>query len=191
MLDRVSEITRNELHVQCEMEERRPFTLNEHYFIRSKEENYTKLVALRQPDLNSPSSIYLPGTQTIISKSQLLGQLATFGFSVKNFEQLSRLRDPDEFAQELLVISEVLAYFKVAFKRMIDAIPMRIEQHFILGFCKLMEDGLIGDLGLVGEGGLKKCETWAADNPEIKAQRENLLRQKEILVRADEILMTI
>lgn len=74
---------------------------------------------------------------------------------------------------------------------MIDAIPMRIEQHFILGFCKLMEDGLIGDLGLVGEGGLKKCEAWAADNPEIKAQRENLLRQKEILVRADEILMTI
>ena len=184
MLDEVSRITRKEIKVQCTMEKRRPFTMNEHYFIQSKSDKYSSLLNLRRPPQTHP----VHGAQ---GKKDILAQLALYGFPLKSFEQLTRLYDPDKYEEELRVISEVLAYFKVAYKRMIDAIPMRIEHHFIHGFLDMVKERLISELGLIGENGFKKCALYAADNPDIQAQREDLLRQRNILINANEILGSI
>ena len=48
MLHAISEKTREEIGVQCEMEKRRPFTMNEHYFMQSNSGKYTQLINLRR-----------------------------------------------------------------------------------------------------------------------------------------------
>jgi hypothetical protein len=45
---------------------------------------------------------------------------------------------------EKALISEVLAYFKVAYKRIIDNIPMRIEQHFVSAFSDMVKSQFPG-----------------------------------------------
>ena len=202
MLNAISKETRHEIRVQCEMEKRRPFTLNEHYFIQCKANKYTQLINLcrkaQSKPQESPAPPGVPASQyhvstnhKVLEKQDLLNQLAFYGFKVKSFEQLARLHDPDEYEEELRVISDVYAYFKVAYKRMIDAIPMRIEQHFVHGFSERVRDRLICELGLVGEGGLQKCKMFAKDPPEIQGRREELLRQRDILNNASNILRSI
>jgi len=194
MLDEVSSKTRDEIKIQCVMEKRRPFTMNEHYFIQSKSDKFTSLVNRRRapPSARIPASLSPTASSTAKwTQSDFLTVLAAYGFPVKSFDDLARLYDPDKYEEELRVISDVLAYFKVAYKRMIDAIPMRIEQHFIHGFYEMMKDQLISELGLVGESGLKNCEMFSADNPDVRAQREHLMRQRDILIKATEILAGI
>ena len=42
--------------------------------------------------------------------------LRALGYDVNNEAELDRLRPPDEYEQELIVVAEVRAYFQVAYK---------------------------------------------------------------------------
>ena len=167
---------------------RRPFTLNEHYFIQCKADKHTQLVNIRRQAQRNPGpetsfpiipalnrqAIPLSTNNRHIDEQELLIQLGRLGYKIKFLDQLARLHDPDIYEAELRPISSVLAYVKFAYKRMIDTIPMRIEHHLVHGFAERVRDRLITELGLVGEGGLQKCKMLATDNPEIEGRREDL-----------------
>jgi hypothetical protein len=103
-------------------------------------------------------------------------------------KQLDRLYDPDEYEAELTVISEVLAYFEIASKRIIDVMPMLFETRLAVNFEEDIRKTLAAKLGLVGEFGLENCLRYAVDEPDIRSKREDLNRQKEILSNAFAII---
>jgi hypothetical protein len=112
MLDAVSHKTREEIQIQCEMEKRRPLTMNEHYFVRCKGDKYTKLVNLRRPLRTSRTESHSVSSNVPIrslTKQELVVLLVANGFPFKSVEHSARLYDPDEYEEELRVISEVLA----------------------------------------------------------------------------------
>jgi hypothetical protein len=179
------------------MEKFAPFTTNDNYFLKAKQEKYTYLINRRQRTTTQQATTQPTSDQStaprksLLTDDELLAELAARGRAIKSLSELSRLEEPDKYEKELRVISEVLAYFRVAYKRIIDNITMRIEQHFVRAFSDMVKMQLISELGLVGEGGVRRCAVLAADPPEVHAKREEILRQWEILEKAQEILQSI
>ena len=123
-----------------------------------------------------------------LTDNQLLSVLAERGYYLSSVEDLIRLQPPDDYSQELRVIAEVKAYFKAAYKRIIDVVPMVIESTFLEGFATELGISLIQNLGLIGEGGFEKCVRYASDGRDIEEKRTSLRRQLEILTQATCIL---
>src|SRR5437667_10560839 len=99
MLHAISEKTREEIGVHCEMEKRRPFTMNEHYFMQSNSGKYTQLINLRRSKIHqdtsnttaNPLSQYPPApvaaNHKFLAQQELLNELARHGLKVKSLEQ--------------------------------------------------------------------------------------------------------
>ena len=185
MMDEALHKTEEELRVQCKIETRYPFTMNEEHLIRYHGQKYGEILdfLLPVPD-NQPSENDIKG---------LLEKLRSVsGVSISSLESLLKnLRVPNEYAEELNVVSGALAYFEIACQRVIDSVPMRIEEHLVYDFSKSVEEKLDDTVGLVGEGGAERCAAWVKDDPKIEFKRDNLAQQKEILVKAIEILGSI
>ena len=112
------------------------------------------------------------------------------GVPVQSAEEFLLELGSGKYSKEFHVISGALAYFQVASQRMIDVIPMRIEQHLIYDFAESVKK-LDEILGLVGEGGEKRCKEFMVEDPKVHIERKELQEQKDILVKASEILGTI
>ena len=176
--------TEKELRIQCEMETRYPFTMNETYLIQTHGNKYREVLRfhLPTPDLSpTPDAV-----NEVLEKLPLV-----CGIAVSLEELLRQLKVPSAYAEELLVVSGALAYFEIACQRMTDAVPMRIEQHLIYEFAQCVEKTLDDAVGLVGNGGEEKCAEWVKDEPKIEFERENLHQQNEILENASKILRDI
>jgi len=182
MLEEAVRNTEKELRIQCEMETRYPFTMNETYLIQTHGNKYREVLRfhLPTPDHMSPSPEAV---------NQFLEELRLVcGVAVSLPGLLRKLEVPSAYAEELLVVSGALAYFEIACQRMTDAVPMRIEQHLIYEFAQCVEQTLDDALGLVGNGGAEKCAEWVKDEPKTEFERENLRQQNEILENASKIL---
>lgn len=93
-------------------------------------------------------------------------------------------------AQPLLpIICRAAAYFPIASRRIIDVIPMCIENEFLLAFGGALNERLATKLGLIGRTDmLDVCTTYAAEDPEVQKRRRRLKDEKKILEQALEIL---
>ncbi|KAF9220693.1 hypothetical protein BS17DRAFT_882330 [Gyrodon lividus] len=60
-------------------------------------------------------------------ESEALDYLSRAGYKGLSVDDLARLLPPDAFEDELIVMADVRAYFHVAYKRIIDHIPLKIE----------------------------------------------------------------
>ena len=183
------------------MESRRPFTLNHTDYGTSKEQNITDFAHLRNgnPSPLVPISTSKHTIRDIYGNSQsirsegdsddtLLGLLTAKGYRISSTKQLARLHDPDEYEAELNVISEVLAYFEISSKRIIDVMPMIFETVFARNFQRDIRKVLTSKLGLVGEFGLENCARYVVDEPIVRMKREHLNERKATLSKALEIL---
>jgi hypothetical protein len=112
---------------------------------------------------------------------------------LKNFSN-SQLRDwyrADPYQKEMDIISGAGAYFQVAYKRIIDVIPMCIENEFLVGLGVALRDALERKLGLVATSHDKieaNCEKYVAENGAIKEKRRKLEETKRILTDALNII---
>jgi hypothetical protein len=197
MLEKAAEETRKQIQLYCTMEQRRPFTLNHNDFNASKEGLLTDFAHLRRQSSNffSPSS---SSTHTVrgehgishtlssngVGEDALLSLLTAKGYHITSTKQLARLHDPDEYAEELTVISQVLAYFEISSKRIVDLMPMIFETVFARQFGDELRKRLTSNLKLVGECGLENCAKYARDEPDVQSKRQEYNRQKETLSRA-------
>lgn len=181
LLDVAAGKTRDELRIQCEIETRYPFTMNENHLVRAQVKKSEQIADILFP---APTNVSAAAMKEVLEK---LGSID--GFPVTSSEELSRkLRVPSNYTKELDVISGALAYFEIASQRMIDIVPMRIEQHLVYDFSKSVQEKLEDTLRLTGNGGEERCAVLAVDNPDIELKRNSLHKQREILVKADEIL---
>lgn len=188
MLDKVVEVTHEEIKLCCTQEIHRPFTMHKTEYIKAKGENMTAFAKLRHtqslPDLsftltdNNNVSRHYPATE-----ENLLKVLEAFGHHLSSSDGLALLFN-DEYQAELDVISHITAYFEISAKRVIDEIPQVFETVFAQGFGNTLAKELTVNLNLIGEKGVENCAKYVRDDPSVEGRRRYLLRQREILEKA-------
>lgn len=97
---------------------------------------------------------------------------------------------PNEYDTELDLISSVLAYIKIALRRVADIIPMLIEENLQTKLGDKIDEQLRATF-LEGEDRDMKCTAYLQDDPREIAKREELSKKMEILKLATEELMKV
>ncbi|KDQ56136.1 hypothetical protein JAAARDRAFT_158878 [Jaapia argillacea MUCL 33604] len=110
-----------------------------------------------------------------------LTALADIGYTGLHVEDLGRLHSYDEYEREMEVMAEVRAYFQVAYKRIIDHIPMFIDLVFVKGMARELQPFLISKIGLVSPGASERCASLLAEDREIVNKRDEMLARKKRL----------
>ncbi|KAJ7074736.1 P-loop containing nucleoside triphosphate hydrolase protein [Mycena amicta] len=97
------------------------------------------------------------------------------------------LRDPvryqreiEEYAEELLLMSKVRAYWQIAYQRIIDYVPLLIEHEFNQGLVEGLQGALFEQL-VEGSDVATRMQELLAENPQISAQRSSLQNRLERL----------
>jgi len=112
--------------------------------------------------------------------------LADIGFSVGP-EDLNKLHGADEYELELVVMAEVNAYFEIASKRVIDAVPLRIAQRYLHGISSSCLKTLVQKLELGSSTATIKCAQYLMGDPGVARAREEQTARKRRLesIRAE------
>ncbi|KAI0698694.1 P-loop containing nucleoside triphosphate hydrolase protein [Earliella scabrosa] len=155
-----------------------PFTQNTHYFADKRDQQLAQYKRAR-PKANSSNFNFSSGA-TAGTVPEALAALARLGFTVKE-EDLGKLNPPDEFQEELEVMAEVRAYFQVAYKRVIDYVPLSIDSYFLYAFAEGLQEVLFAKLELGAPSADKKCAAYIAEEPGIVALRSEVFTKKRRL----------
>ncbi|EMD31064.1 hypothetical protein CERSUDRAFT_60537 [Gelatoporia subvermispora B] len=113
--------------------------------------------------------------------SDAFSALAALGYHGITAEDLPKLRPPDEYEEELQVMAEVRAYFQVAYKRVIDYVPLSIDHTFLYTFAEALQPYLIERLGIGSQNAAARCQAYISEDPHVIAQREELMGRKKRL----------
>lgn len=77
----------------------------------------------------------------------------------------------------------------MAYKRFVDNVPKVIDEQFVLGIARGLQDALASGLGLDSHDAHERCAKWLAEPPRVAEKREKLVaRQKRLLAAQDELL---
>ncbi|KDQ34204.1 hypothetical protein PLEOSDRAFT_1061762 [Pleurotus ostreatus PC15] len=96
---------------------------------------------------------------------------------------------PESYADELQVMANVRAYFQVAYKRIIDAVPLAIERDLNRALSVSLSDALVQSL-FEGPDMVNRMRNLVSEDPAIEQRRAELARRKgqldEIRTRLEE-----
>ncbi|KII84204.1 hypothetical protein PLICRDRAFT_46578 [Plicaturopsis crispa FD-325 SS-3] len=138
----------------------------------------------------SPSPFVLPVPQPnpVDKLNAALAALADLGYSGITAEDLGKLNPPDEYETELEAMAEVRGYFQVAYKRVIDNVPILIDLLFVKAVSKDVQSFLVTKLGLGTANATARCAQYLAEDPNIVQRRDELVARKKRLENvADEL----
>ncbi|KAI0027599.1 P-loop containing nucleoside triphosphate hydrolase protein [Vararia minispora EC-137] len=112
--------------LQCELT---AYTQNTHYLQTCKDRWLSRYRDMRLG--NSPQQV----DQDV--QNELFAVLAKAGRPGLGVHDLARLNEPDKFDTEMEVMAEVRGYFQVAYKRVIDVVPMLIDLTFLYKYAQI------------------------------------------------------
>ncbi|PSR74398.1 hypothetical protein PHLCEN_2v9906 [Hermanssonia centrifuga] len=124
-----------------------------------------------------------------VLQNTALSALAALGFHVTATD-LGKLHPPDIYEEELEVMAEVRAYFQVAYKlskidehfwggqRIIDYVPMSIDNVLLSAFAESLQACLIEKLGLGSPNCATRCAMYLSEDPSVVAKRDELKSRK-------------
>ncbi|KAI9058586.1 hypothetical protein FKP32DRAFT_1581292 [Trametes sanguinea] len=112
---------------------------------------------------------------------EALAALAKLGFAGLTETDLGKLNKADEYEEELQLMAEVRAYFQVAYKRVIDYVPLTIDHHFLYAFAAALHERLFERLGLGAANAQARCSAYVAEDPTVVATRDELMAKKKRL----------
>ncbi|PCH34569.1 nucleoside triphosphate hydrolase protein [Wolfiporia cocos MD-104 SS10] len=84
-----------------------------------------------------------------------------------------RLR-ADDYEEEIVVMADVCAYFQVAYKRIIDHVPMTIQRDLNQLTADGIQKRLVANLRLTDPDSSQRLYDLCAEDPAVKADRERL-----------------
>ncbi|KLO12399.1 hypothetical protein SCHPADRAFT_941237 [Schizopora paradoxa] len=126
---------------------------------------------------------------TITAAERALSALAELGYRNLSEKDLARLhKAPDNFQEELMVMADVRAYFQVAYKRIIDHIPLTIEHSLNKGLAKSMKTSLLQQLDLDSSEASKRLKDLLDEDPNVKTRREQLETRRR---RLEQVLLEL
>ncbi|KAJ3551062.1 hypothetical protein NM688_g4940 [Phlebia brevispora] len=135
------------------------------------------------PVSRSPSGLsYCPSPE-----EDILSILARLGYPGLKNEDLARLR-PDAFEAELCVMADVRAYFQVAYKRVIDNIPLTIQRSLCQKLADTLQAHLVDKLKLGSPDASRRFDDLLAEDPRVQLKREELRTQLKQLREIQEKL---
>ncbi|KAI0706855.1 P-loop containing nucleoside triphosphate hydrolase protein [Cerioporus squamosus] len=132
-----------------------------------------------RPPVIAPAPVDDTARQQLVTET--LANLAKLGYTGIQEDDLGKLNPPDIYEAELEVMAEVRAYFQVAYKRVIDYIPLSIDHHFLYAFVKQLQQLLFERLGLGTARSAERCAEYIAEEPNMVASRDELLTKKKRL----------
>ncbi|KIJ12486.1 hypothetical protein PAXINDRAFT_171167 [Paxillus involutus ATCC 200175] len=175
-----------------ELDVKPSYTQNTHYFesLCEKWHNTYKL-GRRNPtqhllttaDRGNRVSVAIESVSTT-HISNALHYLAQAGYSGLTAGDLARLLPPEPFEEELIVMAHVRAYFHVAYKRIIDHIPLRIEHSLHQALAGKLSVTLIQSLivDTTARGNFaERMAELASEDPVIARKREQLQARRSRL----------
>ncbi|KAF7800172.1 hypothetical protein EIP86_011419 [Pleurotus ostreatoroseus] len=109
---------------------------------------------------------------------EALAALAMLGYHGITANDFAKLREQDIYESEMEVMAEVRAYFQVAYKRVIDYVPMMIDGQFLFAVAESAQGFLIEKLGLGTHKAAVRCAGYLAEDPTIVVRRDELSRKK-------------
>ncbi|KAL5492681.1 hypothetical protein ACEPAI_4128 [Sanghuangporus weigelae] len=117
-----------------------------------------------------------------ITMDRALAALRELGYKNVTRADLPRLMmAPDEFSEELTVMADVRAYFFIAYKRIIDNVPLAIEHALNQGLAEVMKKTLLQKLNLGAADAAKRLKELMEEDPDIALEREALKNKIEKL----------
>ena len=112
-------------------------------------------------------------------------------------EMLAKLNLEDPYEEELIVMAETSAYFRVAYKvrvfrlllqsyshhlqRVIDNIPRVIDHGFMRAVADGLYDALVTGLSLETDKATERASFFLAEDRQVTAERRHLLQKKNRL----------
>ncbi|KAI0696227.1 P-loop containing nucleoside triphosphate hydrolase protein [Cerioporus squamosus] len=165
----------NHIKTILALEAATPFTQNTHYFADKRDK---QLAQYKQARPHGPVRLFSSPTEENMKNA--LASLARLGYTVKE-EDLGKLNPADEFEEELELMAEVRAYFYVAYKRVIDYIPLSIDQHFLYTLAEGLQPVLLDKLGVGSSTADARCTSYIAEEPGVVSLRSELLSKKKRL----------
>ncbi|KAI8846380.1 P-loop containing nucleoside triphosphate hydrolase protein [Chytridium lagenaria] len=157
------------------MEKRYPFTMGSEEFSRLKSsalhEFKAQLEMVRSGSVAAATSInanvIMNQRQETVNKA--LAALAEAGYTGLSPKDLARLRDNPEDDEVLHVMAASDAYFRLAFKRLGDNVPMHVDFHFLTRIGEGLEKELVARLGVLEK-----------DAAAVAAMRRKALQEQRI-----------
>eukprot|EP00798_Chlamydomonas_sp_ICE-L_P007077 gene7077-173_t len=140
LLESKAESCKNLLIGLVNTEKANTFTMNTHYFVDSKtafmtrlKEAYLGVYKYRQAGMLTKSTYKAVETDYAADETAVLGHIQKLGIPCTNLNRLYRSQ-ATPVDDELSMMAATLAYFKVAFKRVVDEVPLHIMSFLMQSF---------------------------------------------------------
>jgi len=98
-------------------------------------------------------------------------------------EEIDEINEVEDLDRELGVMSEVLAHFEIALRRITDYVPMFIEYCFMKKFSSELNTELISKLALTGKRGEGNCRELTEENVTEREKRKTLMAKRDALAK--------
>jgi len=180
--------------------ERRPFTLNVHYYSDYKDKflafyrgcrNDTQFMKTLQTYKPHVPNNYSSPTAFQTAMTQVLTGLVHVGINGTQPVDLAKLGALDPMEPALNIMAGVRAYFQVAYKRFTDIIPLAIDHDFVLGIERDIMSALYTGLKISGPDGSQICKDLVQEPLNISVRREELQKKLDRLNTARTELMLV
>lgn len=129
----------------------------------------------------TPSHVY---SVSETPEAKALRALAEAGYANLGIPDLARLLPPDSFQEELVVMADVRAYYHVAYKRIIDHIPLTIEHALHHALAEQLSQSLLTSLltdVASGPNFSERMNELVSEDPSVAQKRALLLSRKQRL----------
>ena len=103
-------------------------------------------------------------------------------------EALFRFYQKDNDRYMLEIVANTAAYFRVACKRVIDVVPMCIENNFFSRFAETLRESLANNLGVLTDSAGEICARFTVEEPDAEKNRERLTRMKTTILEGLKII---
>ena len=169
------------------MQNGKPSTQSERY-LQLRQMLLKTMIASRQPETRCSTARSEQSSETLFPLERIRREKQG---SLSDNESEEKAPTGEEYGDELRVIARARAYFDIAYGRVLDVVPMIIENEFFVGLSVDLQKNLTKNLGLIGKIGEENCARYCVEEPEIKAKRASLTRKLKILADATELLDTV
>lgn len=150
-------------------------------------------VASSQPRDLSPAAPSHGYSTSETPEAKVLRALAEAGYANIGIPDLARLLPPDSFQEELVVMADVRAYYHVAYKRIIDHIPLTIEHALHHALAEQLSQSLFKSLltdVASGSNFSERMNELVSEDASIAQKRASLSTRKQRLSDIRRRLMT-
>jgi len=169
-----------------------PFTLNDEYYVRKKEEYLKKFkYAVALPAVNydqveeggveideveispTPATVPSPRSRDVLTP-----------YALERPVPVKFPRYWDSYEREITMMAKCEAHFRVAYKRIIDAFPRETNEFFLKSLSQGLQHFLIGYICTDGSDPVAKAKLYLQEDPVIAKNRELLVRRRDLLEQA-------